>query len=319
MTETATIAEEAVNATQAAVANATTATAVEAAKETSEVANIVETTAQSIMETTSPFVKWIKSLLTWDNFFKFLGVAILILILWLGYKLIVKAVRKSHFPKFDDHKKEILIRFIKYLFYTIVVIQILGLLGINFSALWGAAGIAGVAIGFAAQTSVSNLISGLFVITEGSLKLGDLIEVDGIKGYVDSINLLSVRVHTFDNQMVRIPNSTIIDKNLMNISYHKVRRLTIGVSISYDTDMAKALEILKTAPSLCPTVLADPEPGAWFDGFGASGINMVLAVWFDADDFLKTKNDIFIAIKKVFDEANIEIPFDQLDVKIKQE
>ena len=311
MTETS-IADEAVNAIQTAEAAATSAvttTAVETVKETSEVANIVESTAQSIMETTSPFINWIKSFMTWDNFFKFLGVAILVVIFWLGYKLIVKAVRKSHFPKFDDHKKEILLRFIKYLFYTIIVIQILGFLGINFSALWGAAGIAGVAIGFAAQTSVSNLISGLFVITEGSLKLGDLIEVDGIKGYVDSINLLSVRIHTFDNQMVRIPNSTIIDKNLVNISYHKVRRLTIEVSISYDTDMSKALEILKTAPALCPTVLSDPEPGAWFDGFGASGINMVLAVWFDADNFLKTKNDIFIAIKKVFDEANIVFSF----------
>ena len=189
MTETATIAEETLQAPQVSAETAGSALTSAGAQEIStvpEVSNIVESTAQSIIETTSPFINWIKSFLTWDKFFKFLGVTIFIIILWLTYKLIVKAVRKAHFPKFDDHKKEILLRFIKYLFYTIVVIQILGLLGINFSALWGAAGIAGVAIGFAAQTSVSNLISGLFVITEGSLKLGDLIEVDDIKGYVDS-------------------------------------------------------------------------------------------------------------------------------------
>ena len=296
-------------------ATATTAT-IEAVAETP---NIVESTAEVIKETTSPFVNWFKGFLTWDNFFHVLGVAIFILILWILYRLIEKGVRKSKLPKFNTHKKEILLRFIKYLFYTIIVLQILGLFGINFSALWGAAGIAGVAIGFAAQTSVSNLISGLFVITEGSLKLGDLIEVGDTKGIVDSINLLSVRVHTLDNQMVRIPNSTIIDSNLINISYHKHRRLVIGVSISYDTDMRKALEILMTAPALCPTVLKDPEPGAWFTGFGASSIDMELAVWFNEDDFRQTKNDIFIAVKKVFDDAKIDIPFNQLDVKIKQD
>ena len=280
--------------------------------------NIFENAAEELMETNSPFINFFKSFFTWESFFKILGVVILILILYFLYKLTVKGIRKAKFQKLDDHKKEILIRFIKYLLYTIVVIQILGLFGINFSALWGAAGIAGVAIGFAAQTSVSNIISGLFVITEGSLKLGDLIEVDGIKGYVDSINLLSVRVHTNDNQMVRIPNSTVIDSNLKNISYHKTRRLVIGVSVSYDTDMRKALDILITAPNLCSTVLKDPEPGAWYTGFGDSGINMELAVWFHEENFRQTKNDIFIAIKKVFDDASIEIPFNRLEVTIKE-
>ena len=199
-----------------------------------------------------------------------------------------------------------------------MVMYVLSLFGVKLSAIWGAAGIAGVAIGFAAQTSVSNLISGLFVLTEGSLKVGDLIIVGDVTGIVDSINLISVRVHTLDNEMVRIPNSTIINANLMNKSYHSKRRLTLSVSISYDTDMAKALETLAKAPGLCPTVLQTPEPAVWFDGFGDSGINMTVAVWFKPDDFLKTKNDLYIAIKKVFDKAKIEIPFNQLDVQIKK-
>lgn len=322
MEETTTIAEE----TMAAVQAAQPAVTEEIAKGAEEIAqipeavNIVENTAQSIMETTSPFINWIKGFITWDNFFKFLGVALLITALWFLYKLIVKGIRKANFPKLklDDHKKEILIRFVKYLFYVIVAVQVLGLLGINFSALWGAAGIAGVAVGFAAQTSVSNLISGLFVITEGSLKLGDLIEIDNIEGYVEAINLLSVRIRTFDNQMVRIPNSTVIGSNLINISYHKARRLKVVVSISYDTDMEKALKILSTAPDLCPTILKDPAPAAWFESFGDSGINMILAVWFSGDNLRATKNEVFVAIKKVFDNARIEIPFNQLDVKIKE-
>ena len=83
--------------------------------------------------------------------------------------------------------------------------------------------------------------------------------------------------------------------------------------------MTKALEALKKAPDLCPTELKDPAPAVWFDGFGASGIDMTVAAWFKSEDFLQTKNDLYIAIKKVFDEAGIEIPYNQLDVKIKGE
>lgn len=317
--ETAPIVAEQIQPVQATIQPAVEAITNTTASSTapSVIEKTADTIGNTIIENTSPFVNWIKGFLTWDNFFKALGVALFIVILWILYKVITKAVKKIKFTKLDNHKKDLILRIIKYIFYVLVIIQILGLFGINLSALWGAAGIAGVAIGFAAQTSVSNLISGLFVITEGSLKLGDLIEIEGVKGYVDSIKLLSVRVHTFDNQMVRIPNSKIIDSNLINISYHKHRRITISVSVSYDTDMQKALDILSSAPALCPTVIDDPAPAAWFDGFADSGINMVLAVWFNADDYLKTKNDIFIAIKKVFDDAKIEIPFNQLDVKIK--
>ena len=192
----------------------------------------------------------------------------------------------------------------------------LGLFGINLKAIWGAAGIAGVAIGFAAQTSVSNLISGLFVLTEGSIHVGDTIIVGDVTGIVDEVKLLSIRVHTFDNQMVRIPNSTIINSNLTNNSYHNKRRWTVKVGVDYSTDMKFALETLQKAADLCPTVLKDPAPTVWFDGFDASSINLVVAVWFKPVDFLQTRNDIYIAIKKVLDDAGISIPFNQLDVHL---
>ena len=193
---------------------------------------------------------------------------------------------------------------------------ILSMFGIKLSAVWGAAGIAGVALGFAAQTSVSNLISGIFVLGEGIMKVGDLITVGGETGTVDSVGLLSVKIHTPNNQLVRVPNSSIINSNLINTSFFSQRRLTIAVSVSYDTDMQTALDTLKKAPALCPTILTDPAPAAWFDGFGESGINLTLAVWFNKTDFLAAKNETFVAIKKVFDEAHISIPYNKLDVSI---
>ena len=267
---------------------------------------------------TTSLINWIKSFITWENLFKLLGTVFIIFVMWIVFRLIAKAIRRVPETKLPAQRTAVIIRFLKYIFYIIVVLYVLGLFGINLKAIWGAAGIAGVAIGFAAQTSVSNLISGLFVLTEGSIHVGDTIIVGDVTGVVDEVKLLSIRVHTFDNQMVRIPNSTIINSNLTNNSYHNKRRLTLNVGVDYSTDMKLALETLKKAPELCPTVLKDPAPAVWFDGFADSSINLVVAVWFKPADFLQTKNDLYIAIKKVLDEANISIPFNQMDVMIKK-
>ena len=268
---------------------------------------------------TSSFINWILSFLTWENLFKLVGSIFIIFVIWVIFRIISKAIRRVPETKLPAQRAAIVIKFIRYIFYIVVVLYVLGLFGINLKAIWGAAGIAGVAIGFAAQTSVSNLISGLFVLTEGSIHVGDTIIVGDVTGIVDEVKLLSVRVHTYDNQMVRIPNSTIIGSNLTNNSYHNKRRLTLKVGVDYSTDMRKALETLQKAPSLCPTVLSDPAPAVWFDGFDASSINLVVAVWFKPVDFLQTKNDLYVAMKQVLDEAGISIPFNQLDVKIKQD
>ncbi len=273
---------------------------------------------KTIVEHTSSFINWITSFFTWENLFKLIGTLLILLVIYIIYRIAVRAIKKTQNSKMTPHRKMLAYRFVKYIFYVACVMYICSLFGIKFSAIWGAAGIAGVAIGFAAQTSVSNLISGLFVLTEGTLKVGDMIIVGDITGIVDSISLLSVRVHTLDNQMVRIPNSSIINNNLINNSYHSKRRMTLNVSIAYESKMEKALEALQKAPGMCPTILQDPAPAVWFDGFGESGINMTVAAWFKPEDFLQTKNDLYIAMKKVLDEAKIEIPFNQLDVKIKK-
>ena len=231
-----------------------------------------------LFDKTDSLFSWIKSFITWEHLFKFIGSVFILFIIGIIFRIIAKAIRRVPESKLPAQRSTVILRFLKYCFYVIAVLYILSLFGINLKAIWGAAGIAGVAIGFAAQTSVSNLISGLFVLTEGSIHVGDTIIVGDVTGIVDEVKLLSVRVHTYDNQMVRIPNSTIINSNLTNNSYHNKRRLTLKVGVDYSTDMRKALETLQKAPSLCPTVLEDPAPAVWFDGFDASSINLVIAV-----------------------------------------
>ncbi|MBR5096812.1 MAG: mechanosensitive ion channel family protein [Treponema sp.] len=262
------------------------------------------------------FIKWVKGFATWDNFFRLLGVLLIFFALMAVYKLVIRSVKKIPEKKLPAHRSIIILKFIKYVYYAILIMFVLSLFGIKLSAIWGAAGVAGIAIAFAAQTSVSNIISGVFVIVEKTLKIGDLINVAGETGVVDTIGLLSVKVHTLDNQMIRIPNSTIINSTLRNTSYFDKRRLDVKVSVAYNTDMQKALDTLAKAPHLCKCDLQEPAPLVWFDGFDASGINMTLAVWFKKDNFINAKNQTFIAIKRVFDEAGIEIPYNKLDVKV---
>ncbi|MCH5150257.1 MAG: mechanosensitive ion channel family protein [Spirochaetales bacterium] len=264
----------------------------------------------------NPLLTYLKSFLTWNNLFKLIGILFVLLIMTIIYKLILRAVKKVSEEKLPPQRALIIRKIISYIFYIIIVMFVLSLFGVKLSAIWGAAGVAGVAIAFAAQTSVSNMISGIFVVAEKVLKIGDLINVAGETGIVDDVGLLSVKIHTLDNQMIRIPNSTIINSTLRNTNYFSMRRMDFQVLVAYDTDMEKALSCLSEAPKYCKSVLTDPAPLVWFEGFDDSGIKMILAIWFKPENFLAAKNEGFIAIKRICDEAGIEIPYNKLDVKV---
>lgn len=269
---------------------------------------------ETVGQFSSQFIDFIKTLLTWKNAFRLIGALFVIFLMWLVFKLIKHFVKKVSAGKIQQQYVLVITKTISYIFYALVVMYVLSLFGVKLGAIWGAAGIAGVAVGFAAQTSVSNLISGLFVLGEKAMKVGDFIEVGGVSGTVDSVGLLSVKIHTLNNQMVRIPNSSIINSNFQNNSFFEIRRFSFEFSIDYATDMNVALEALSSVPAFCPSVLKEPAPAVWYNGFGESGINIVLAVWFNSSDLVKMKNEVYIAIKKVFDEKGINIPFNRLDV-----
>ncbi|MBO4320548.1 MAG: mechanosensitive ion channel family protein [Treponema sp.] len=284
--------------------------AMETAKEvTSEVA-----------ETTRSFlhIDDLKEYLTWANMMKLIVSVLTIFLFFLVYKIIQRIVNKTASKKLQPHSMILLNKFIRYLFFVLIVMYVLSLLGINLKAVWGAAGIAGIALGFAAQTSVSNLISGFFIMVERSMKIGDYIEVSGVSGIVDNIGLLSVSVHTLDNQLIRIPNSTIIGTNLINYSHFEKRRFVFDLPISYDSDMDVALTAANEVADTCVKegiVLADPAPKAYYDGFG-SAVNLKLAIWFDRTKLLDTKNAVYTTTVKVFKKYGIVIPFTRYDISI---
>jgi len=196
----------------------------------------------------------------------------------------------------------------------LLMLSVLTELGMNITTLLGAAGIAGVAIGFAAQTSLSNLISGIFLIWEKPFQVEDIIKVGSSMGVVMEIDLLSTKVRTFDNTLVRIPNEMMIKSELTNVTRFEIRRLDVNVGVAYKEDVAKVIQVLREIANENPWCLDEPEPLILFKGFGNSSLDFLFGVWFSKTDFLALRNSIQQEVHERFRSEGIEIPFPHLSL-----
>lgn len=190
-----------------------------------------------------------------------------------------------------------------------IVVTVLLELGFNLAPLLGAAGILGIALGFASQTSVSNVISGFFLMAEQPFVVDDVIEVGGTVGRVLSIDMMSVKIRTFDNRFVRIPNEQIIKSEVTTVTRFPVRRVDVNVGVAYKEDIGRVREILLEVAEANPRSLIEPAPIVVFKGYGDSSLDFLLGVWAARTHWLELKNTIHEDIKNRFDEEGIEIPF----------
>jgi small-conductance mechanosensitive channel len=196
-----------------------------------------------------------------------------------------------------------------YLLLALFMLWALYELGFSIGVLLGAAGILTVAIGFASQTSMSNLISGLFLIGEKPFEIGDLIKVDQTVGEVLSIGLLSIKLRMFDNTYVRIPNETIIKNQVSTLTKFPIRRVDMQIGVAYKEDIKKVRDVLFEVADKNPLCLEEPQPLFIMQGFGDSAINMQFSVWGRREEYLTLKNQVQMDIKAAFDREDIEIPF----------
>jgi small-conductance mechanosensitive channel len=240
--------------------------------------------------------------------------AVLLLIGIPALYFLSKWVRKYAIKKLTAQQAMIFGKLVWYLGFTIIAISILNEFGFKLSHLLGAAGIITIAIGFASQTSMSNVISGLFLIAEKPFEVNDVISVGGATGVVLSIDILSIKLRTFDNRYIRIPNETIIKSEVTNITRFPIRRVDLNLGVAYKEDIGKVRSILLDIAQKHPLVLNEPEPLVIFNGFGNSSIDFLFGVWAVKSDWLAVKNNIAEEVKKRFDEEGIEIPFPHLSL-----
>lgn len=225
--------------------------------------------------------------------------------------ILPSVIGKVSRKRFGQHAGTLVQKLLFYGGLSALLITILLELGFNLGALLGAAGIVSVAIGFASQTSLSNIISGVFLYGEKPFAIGDVIKVGQTTGVVLSIDLLSVKLRQFDNQFVRIPNETMIKTEVVNVTKFPIRRLDVTVGVAYDSDIKQVIGILKQVADENPFALDDPSAVVIFQGFGDSSLNFMLGAWCERTQFLDLRNSLTQDIKTKFDKEGIEIPFPQ--------
>ena len=199
-------------------------------------------------------------------------------------------------------------------FYAIILLALFSALlelGFNLGVLLGAAGILTVAVGFAAQTSASNIISGLFLIGEAPFSIGDLIKVGELTGEVLSIDLLSVKLRTLDNLFVRVPNESLIKSNVTNLTRFPIRRFDLQLWLDYKEDLVQVGRILEAVADECKFCLDEPKPQVIFQGFGESGQNVQFSVWAARANWLTMRNALPAKVLQALAQENIEIGLPQ--------
>ncbi|MEQ9461276.1 MAG: mechanosensitive ion channel family protein [Phycisphaeraceae bacterium] len=201
-----------------------------------------------------------------------------------------------------------------YVGVLIIGLSIARQCGIPLTPLLGAAGIVGVAVGFASQTSVSNIISGLFLIAEKPFAVGDVVKIGPTTGLVLSIDLLSLKIRTFDNQYVRIPNEMLMKTEVTNITRFPIRRVDFTISVAYREDLERVKSILLDLAKQHPQVLDEPDPLVLLTNYNNSGIDFLFAVWCVKSDFFEIRKTLIPSIKKRFDEEGVEIPFPHISL-----
>ena len=236
--------------------------------------------------------------------------AIILLIVGLILaKLVSMTLAKAVSHRVSVHHQILVRRGSFYLLLVIFLISALHQLGFNLSVLLGTAGILTVALGFASQTSASNLISGLFLLAERPFSVGDVIRLNNTVGEVLAIDLPSIKLRTFDNLYVRIPNETLIKSEVTTLTRFQIRRADLAIGVAYKEDIAKVREVLMAVADSNPLCLEEPKPLFIFKGFGESSLDIQLSVWTQRENFLDFRNSIYEEIKIAFDKADIEIPF----------
>lgn len=195
------------------------------------------------------------------------------------------------------------------LLWVFVVVHALRAVGVDLISVLGAAGVAGIAIGFAAQTVLSNLISGIFIMSEQSIRIGDYVSTGGVTGTVESVNLLSVTLRQPDNARVRIPCETLVKTPVVNMTGDSLRRCDFELGVDYSSDLDHVRSVLVRVTEEQPLLINDPEPSVLFTGFGDSSLNLRVGAWCKTEDYHKARFAFGKAILDAFAREGINIPF----------
>lgn len=226
---------------------------------------------------------------------------------------IAKILQKRNMDKSVIHFIHGLVR---YILFIIVLIAALGRVGVQTASVVAIIGAAGLAVGLALQGSLSNFAAGVLIVAFRPFKSGDYVEIGGVAGAVDSIQIFQTILTTPDNKMIVVPNGSVIGSPIINYSRHETRRVDLTIGVAYKSDLKKTKQVILDTLLKDPRVLPEPAPTVGVVALADSSINFVVRPWCKTEDYWNLLFDTNIAIKEALDENGIEIPFPQMDVHL---
>ncbi|NUJ56700.1 mechanosensitive ion channel [Cobetia marina] len=246
------------------------------------------------------------------------ALAVLVFGMWVAKRLTRWATSLLHRKSMDEAAAG----FVGQIAYAILVVMVLltalDQLGVDTTSMIAALGAAGLAIGLALQSSLSNLASGFLLVTLRPFKKGDYVEAAGTSGSVDQITMLQTRLVTPDNRKVTVPNSSVMSNTITNYSALPTRRLDLVVGVSYDDDIRQVKAVLEELVAGDERIMKEPSHLIAVSELADSSVNFNFRMWCSAADYWALKWDMTERIKLTFDERGISIPYPQRDVHFHQ-
>lgn len=246
-----------------------------------------------------------------------------VIVLLVGLRLVKYAIQLLKKTMDKASVDPTLITFLGSIFGVILrvllFVSVASMLGIETTSFIAVLGAAGLAVGLALQGSLANFAGGVLIILFKPFKAGDIIDTGNDLGIVEAISILTTRVVTFDNRLVICPNGQLANSVVTNLSAKETRRTDIPVGIGYDSNIAKAREVMLRLAAEDNRILADPAPVVRVTSLGDSSVNLFLRVWVATDDLWPVYWDVLERVKIAFDaEPDLTIPFPQRDVHLIQ-
>jgi small conductance mechanosensitive channel len=291
------------------------------ATETMEKMNDAKESLQEVAENPGMIRTWLEGLVP-DLLSFALQVVLAVIVYAVGARLI-KWIQKMLKKSMERRNADVgLIQFlsavVKYSLYFILIMVILNLFGIATTSVVAVLGSAGVAVGLALQGSLSNFAGGVLILLLKPFKVGDYIIQGSNEGTVFEISIFYTKLHTGDNKTVVIPNGELSNTSLVNVSHMEKRRVDITVGIAYEADIRTAKKVLLELAQKDEARLPEEEAVVYVNDLGASAVELGVRIWVKTEDYWPAKWRLTEQIKYSLDEHNIPIPYQQIDVQIKQ-
>lgn len=255
---------------------------------------------------------------------KAVNVLVALICLWIGMKLVkwvMKLVRRSfEKSRLDPTVSSFLGSIINILLYVLIFITVISIIGIQVTSFVTLLGTAGVTLGLALQGSLSNFAGGVLILVLKPFVIGDYIREDthGNEGTVVSIDIFYTRLRTYDGKVIVIPNGTLSNTSLTNLTKQEKRRIDLNIPVEYNVDLKQVKSLLTKILDQETMVLQEEPRNIVLDAFEDSSMTVLIHVWVKTEDYWQAKWSLMEQIKNVFDEEGIVIPFNQLDVHMIQ-